>query len=250
MWTASALSSESHRARAKVWRVVEHQHTHSTRKLVDTQDEQLILEAILEQSKPAYPAGIEHLDYLLKTPFRYTPPNRYGSRFRTAGSRQGVFYAAEHLRSALAETAFYRICFFRQSESMMLPRPRQQLTAFTVEYKATAQLDLTKPPLNESRTEWTSMTSYKRTQELAATSRQANIDVIRYESVRDPEKGANIALLDFTAFSQESPLDRQTWFLYIAATEVNFTRTHATDAEDYWTFNRDHFDSMPGIIAP
>ncbi|MBL1294479.1 MAG: RES domain-containing protein, partial [Thiotrichales bacterium] len=53
------------------WRVVEHQYTVSTRKLVDTKDEQSILEDILEASKPPYPKATEKLHYLLKTPFRY-----------------------------------------------------------------------------------------------------------------------------------------------------------------------------------
>lgn len=245
MWTDSELSSESHSASGKVWRVVEHQHTHSTRKLVDTQEEQLLLEKILELSKPAYPIGVEHYDYLLKTPFRYTPPNRYGSRFRMARSRAGVFYASEQLRSALAETAFYRIRFFRQSESPLLPRPRQQLTAFTVKYKTQKRIDLLKAPLSRDADKWNSLTTYEHTQALAHTGREAGIQVIRYLSVRDPQAGANIALLDFSAFAGDAPLDRQTWFLYISPLEVNITRAHATEPGDYWTFDREYFDQMP-----
>jgi len=43
--------------------VVERQYTVSTRKLVDTQDEQELLEAILEETKPAFPAEPTHLHY-------------------------------------------------------------------------------------------------------------------------------------------------------------------------------------------
>lgn len=246
-WTPSALESESHKAAGLIWRVVEHQHTHSTRKLVDTQEEQQLLESILEETKPAYPPSVVHLDYLLKTPFRYLPPNRYGSRFRTAGSREGVFYGAVELRTALAETAFYRIRFFSQSESPLLPRPREQLTAFTIRYKTSHQLDLTKAPLDQDANLWTSMESYKDTQKLASTSRTANIETIRYQSVRDAEKGANLALLSPASFDCVAPLDRQTWYLYMSPVEVNFLRAHANCAQDELTFKRSFFEKMPAI---
>jgi len=248
-WTPSELKSEARPLACKAWRVVEHQHTHSTRKLVDTQEEQMLLEEILDQSKPRYPDNVQHLDYLLKTPFRYLPVNRYGSRFRRAGSRLGVFYASDELRTALAETAFYRIRFFQQSESPLLPRPRAQLTAFSVNFDLEHSIDLGRPPLNRDAEHWNSLDSYQKTQALADVARKAEIGLIAYESVRDPDAGKNLALLDADGFDCQEPVDRQTWYFYLSPVEAHFSRAHALDADDHCTFNRAHFDQMPSVLA-
>ena len=81
MWTLPALASEATGWSGDLWRLVESQSAVATLKLVDTLDEQAILEAELEGSKPLVPASWAHLDYLLATPFRYAP-YRTGSRFR------------------------------------------------------------------------------------------------------------------------------------------------------------------------
>src|SRR5439155_845331 len=72
IWTRCAGSSEIRPLAAEPWRVVEAQHQISTRKLVDTDEEQAILEDVLERHKPPAPeAG--RLHYLLFTSFRYPP---------------------------------------------------------------------------------------------------------------------------------------------------------------------------------
>ncbi|UPY37278.1 hypothetical protein [Sediminicoccus sp. KRV36] len=38
---------------------------------------------------------------------------------------------------------------------------------------------------------------------------------LRYESVRDPERRANIALLDCAAFAEAAPRDSQSWWIFI-----------------------------------
>lgn len=82
--------------------MVEAQHTASTMKIVDSRDEQ----DVLEESKPARPAAAEALDFLLATPFRYDP-RRGGSRFRAA-TDPGVFYGAESVRTAGAKLGYWR----------------------------------------------------------------------------------------------------------------------------------------------
>lgn len=61
MWTHIALASDARSAAGEAWRVVEHQYTFSTRKVVDTQEEQFVFEDLLEEDKPRYPAGTEPL---------------------------------------------------------------------------------------------------------------------------------------------------------------------------------------------
>src|ERR1019366_4365757 len=91
----------------KCWRVVEAQHQISTMKITDTLAEQAVLEDLLEETKPPLSCECAHLDFLLLTPFRYSTRNSYGSRFRRAYAENGVFYAAEHPSTAMAETAFH-----------------------------------------------------------------------------------------------------------------------------------------------
>src|SRR5690348_11205267 len=82
------------------WRAVEGQDLVATMRLVDTIEEQDLLEQILEEGKPPAPVGLSRLHYLIATPFRY-PPQQHGSRFR-APADPGVFYAAESIRAACA----------------------------------------------------------------------------------------------------------------------------------------------------
>jgi hypothetical protein len=62
MWTAPALASEARSLSREVWRVVESQSQVATMKLVDSLDEQAILEAELDRSKPAVPVACAGLD--------------------------------------------------------------------------------------------------------------------------------------------------------------------------------------------
>lgn len=238
MLTPTALASEARRKSGVVWRAVEHQHTVSTRKIVDTLDEQEVLEDILEASKPHYPDGAESLHYLLKTPFRYYPPYPNGSRFRRPRSRDGAFYASEQVRTALAEFAFNRVRFFDASPQTPLPRADSLVTVFAAKYASRHCLDLTLPPWAKDRALWMHPTDYTATQELADAARAAKVDVLRYESVRDAAAGFNVALLSPKAFATKAPIHQQVWFLYIAPSEINCARTGLMGTEERWTFSR------------
>ena len=151
IWTAAALSSEAVRLEGKVWRLVEAQHRVSTLKLVDTLDEQALLEELIEETKPAIPAECRHLDYLLATPFRYGSVYPQGSRFRRAGRTRGVFYAAEQVATAVAEMAFYRLLFFANSPDTPWPKDAAEYTAFSAAIRTDKAIDLTKPPLSQGQ---------------------------------------------------------------------------------------------------
>lgn len=239
MWTPTALASSALPLAGTVWRVVEHQHTTATRRIVENLADQHLLEEILEENKPHHPAGTEHLHYLLKTPFRYLPVNPYGSRFRRARDRRGVFYASEKLRTALAEVAYYRVRFFAASPATKLPRNEERLSGFTAAYQTLRGIDLARPPLRKDHARWTHPHDYSATQALSDVARTVDLVAIRYESVRDPEKDANIALLTPAAFTVDEPLTIQTWLLFQTSQEVGFRR--AGDAGETWSFPRKHF---------
>ncbi len=241
MWTPTALASEVRRRVGAAWRVVEGQHTVSTRKLVATQDDQALLEDILEATKPPVPQEAAGLHYLLHTPFRYDAPYPIGSRFRRAGSTEGVFYASEQIRTALAEYCNYRIRFFNESPATILPCNQECLSLFSVDYSSTRTVDLTQPPFLNDRQRWTHATDYLPTQAFADTARQAGVEIIRYESVRDIEPGINIALLSPAAFASKQPKTVQTWFLYLSEAEANCKRANANNHNEQWTFKQTQF---------
>ena len=97
----------------ELWRGVEAQHVVATMRLVDSLQEQEMLESILEASKPPPPPDAGNRShYLLVTPFRYRSPTP--SRFRRAGD-VGVWYGAEELTTACTELAYWRWRFLISS---------------------------------------------------------------------------------------------------------------------------------------
>ncbi len=166
IWTPDALRSESRSLHGACWRLVEAQHRVSTMKLVDTLDEQALLEDELEATKPPLPPACVHLDYLLATPFRY---GRYpgNSRFRREGYSPGVFYASENVETAVAETAFYRLLFFAESPATPWPRNALEFTAFEARYATTSAIDLTAVPFIEQAPQWMHLTDYSACLDLA-----------------------------------------------------------------------------------
>jgi len=219
-WTPGALSSEARPLKGACWRLVEAQHRVSTLKLVDTLAEQALLEDLLEESKPPVPPECRRLHYLLSTPFRYGAPYPHGSRFRRAGYTPGVYYGAEHVETAVAEAAFHRLLFFADSPETPWPQNAAEFTAFNVPFVTARALDLTAPPLSKDRSAWTDAFDYDACQALAENARAVDIEAIRSESVRDPERRANIALLTCLAFAAAEPSKHQTWRLRLSASGV------------------------------
>lgn len=220
IWTAAALSSEAVRLERKVWRLVEAQHRVSTLKLVDTLEEQAILEDLIEETKPAIPVECRHLDYLLATPFRYGAVYPHGSRFRRAGRTSGVFYASEEVATAVAEMAFWRLLFFADSPDTPWPGDAAEYTAFSAAIRTDRAIDLTRTPLSADAIRWTAFSDYESCQAIAETAREAGLHAIRYQSVRDPAKRANVAMLSCHAFARPKPVDRQTWRIRLSSSGV------------------------------
>lgn len=222
-WIQRAVASETVRAQRRLWRAVEAQHIASTLRLVAGVEEQLLLEGLLEKSKPPMPAEADALHYLLATPFRYSSP--IGSRFR-APADAGVWYGAEAQRTACAELGFWRWRFLMDSDALENLGPSPQ-TVFRAGIDARL-IDLTQAPFKRSRAQWTDPANYGPTQSLAGVARRSNIDAIRYESVRDPEHGGAVAVLRPSCFKPHKPLAQQTWFLTVRRPSVVWQREGET----------------------
>lgn len=219
-WTRAALSSEFRPFAGECWRLVEAQQRVSTLKLTDTLAEQALLEDLIEATKPMIPAECRHLDFLLSTPFRYGSDYPKGSRFRRAGRTPGVFYAAERPGTAVAEMAFYRLLFFAESPGTPWPADAADYTAFSALVLTPRAFDLTAPPLSADAAIWGDPMTYDGCQAFAEAAREAGGDAIRYRSVRDPDGGANLALLTCTCFARPAPIERQSWRIRLSASGV------------------------------
>jgi hypothetical protein len=219
-WTPAALSSDARELAGTCWRLVEAQHHVSTLKLVDSVAEQDLLEDLIEATKPPLPPECRDLHYLLSTPFRYGSVYPAGSRFRRAGLTEGVFYASEAPQTAVAEMAFHRLLFFSESPATPWPVNAAEYTAFAVKYASTKAIDLTIAKYHADRAKWAHVTDYRHSQALAETARAAKIEIIRYESVRDPNHGMNLALLTCRAFAKRKPVDQQTWRIRLSSSGI------------------------------
>lgn len=226
--------------------MVEAQHQVSTLKLTDSLAEQALLEQLLDETKPNVPPAARGLHYLMAAPFRYGAPLPTGSRFRRAGRSDGVFYGAEHPRTAAAEMAFYRLLFYAESPATPWPVNAGEFTAFDAPLSTGAVLDLTLPPLSAGRIVWTDLTAYGPCQDFSDAARQAEAALIRYESVRDPQRGANLAGLSPAAFTGREPEKFETWRIRIGAFGAQVVREFP--AERY-EFGRDAFAADPRLAA-
>jgi hypothetical protein len=245
IWTLDALASSAVSLRGRCWRVVEAQSQVSTMKLTDTLQEQEVLERLIEETKTRVPEDCRHLGYLLFTPFRYKPYPA-DSRFRRAGSTEGVFYAAEAVETAVAEAIFHRLLFYSESPSTPWPTNPGEYTAFAAEFAAGRAADLTRPPLRAKRASWTLLTDYTACLALADAVRAAALEAIRYESVRDPQSRANIALLTCRVFTQNDVVERQTWHFHFTNSGVRSIREAPSATIQ---FDRNVFAADPRIAT-
>jgi hypothetical protein len=208
---------------------VEAQHQVSTRKLVDSNEEQELLERLIDSVKPPDPTG-GRLHYLLFTPFRY-PPLAHGSRF--GGRRErGIWYGSMDRRTAFAEVAYYRLLFLEGSKAS-LGTVETPLTAFTARVRTSRGIDLVAPPFDAHRRAIASPTSYSSSQALGNAMRGAGVEAFKYPSARDVAGGINVGVFAPSVFGNTKPKSPETWHCTADRTRVEFTQA------DY--FKRDKF---------
>lgn len=211
------------------WRGVEAQHIVSTMRLVDTADEQGVLETLLERSKPPLPPMKAPKHYLLSTPFRYRPP--HPSRFRPAGTL-GLWYGAEELYAACAEVAYWRHRFILDSTALLKTELLTEHTFFQAKVEGTA-IDLISPPWNAAKPAWTHGSDYSATHAVAEAARDRGVQWICYESVRAPGHRC-AAVLDVESLEMvANGTTQQTW--HCKATRESVMMVHETDRH-VWVF--------------
>ncbi len=220
IWTQCEGSSRVRALELTAWRVVESQHITSTRKLVDSDAEQALLEELIERVKPPAPTGraFAHLHYLFMTPFRH-PPLRFGSRFGSQLER-GIYYASIERETAFAEVAYYRLLFLAGSEAKIAPIT-VELTAFTAKVKTLKGVDLSRAPFREFEGALTSKTNYQTTHALGLEMRAAGIQAFVYVSARALTRKKNVGLFE-PCFRGVIPDNLETWICTADEAKVEF----------------------------
>lgn len=217
----------------------------STRKLVDSLEEQALLEQLIETAKPVdrSPAS---LHVLLRAPFRY-PPLPHGSRF---GQRHepGLWYGSDELRTAFAELAYYRLVFLEGTRAD-LDGVSTWHTAFTIRVRTDRGIDLTLPPFDVYRNDLASPVSYERTQLLGTDMRAAGIEVFRYASARDPVGGANVGIFTPAVFGPARPRGFEAWHCTVTRERVECVRQDFFGRKAF-VFGRDEFLVDGHLPAP
>jgi len=231
----------------EAWRAVESQHQVATRKLVDTLDEQALLEEMIESVKPPDPTG-GRFHYLLATPFRY-PPLRHGSRFGTR-HEPGIWYGAEARRTALAEVAYYRLLFLEGTEAE-LGTVETPLSVFRIRIDTPRGVDLVRPPFDAHRRTIASRTRYTVTQALGRAMRAAGVEAFRYPSARDrgPRGGVGVAAFTPRVFGRRQPGRLESWYCAATRRRVELRRRDYFDRPSY-VFERKAFEVGGRLPVP
>jgi hypothetical protein len=227
--------------------VVEWQHRNSTRKLVDSDAEQTLLEDLLDAgAKPPVPESFAGLHYLLFTPFRH-PPLRNGSRFGTRQER-GILYGARELPVAFAEVAYYRLLFL-EGTAADLGAVTVDLTAFSFGLSARRAIDLTRPPFAGFEKQISSKISYSAPQRLGAEMRQDGVECCIYTSARAAGRGVCIAVFE-NVFHPRRPTGEERWTCTASRERVEFTSASLLRETVRHAYEREQFLVRGELPAP
>jgi hypothetical protein len=188
--------------KADVYRIVESQEEAASLTVVDSIDEQSVLEQALDDAKPTYRNNTHQRHYLISTPFRY-PPLKHGSRF---GTRQmpSFFYASEDLTTCLKEAAFYRFVFIKDKVTPFSKPLRTEHHVFSVSAKSQRCADLTKIEVPEIQIQLQDPLDYRYTQNVGHALREIGSEIIRYYSARH-RGGVNVAITEPSAIISTVP---------------------------------------------
>jgi hypothetical protein len=191
----------------------------STRKLVDSLEEQALLEEMIDRVKPPEPARHNRgLHYLLWTPFRY-PPLRHGSRFGTR-MEMGIWYGSISRETAFSEVAYYRLVFLEGSDAALAPLTTE-LTAFRASLRSRRGVDLARSPFDRYRRRISSPVKYDDSQRLGRDMRADEVEMFRYHSARH-DGGVNVGAFTPAVFGTAKPRSMENWLCIATTQRVEF----------------------------
>ena len=193
----------------KVFRVAESQQKVATNTLVDTLEEQQMLEEMLDRLKPRIPQDCEQFDYLICTPFRY-PPLKHGSRFGKK-IHPSIFYGSKNIEAAFAELAYYRFVYY--DGMMTAPKKQQKVTqhtSFNVDLQTQKGVVLNESPFNKYKNKISDPTSYSVPQSIGENMREKGVEAFSYFSARAAGQ-INVGIFTCKAISSYVPYALKHW---------------------------------------
>ncbi len=248
IWTRCGAGSNLQPLLLKPWRAVDAEAVVSTRKLVDSIQEQEVLEQLIdgsESSSRPVAAG-RGLHPLLLSPFRQ-PPLPHGSRFGRH-HEQSLWDGSESERTAFAEVAYYRLLFLAGTAAD-LPPVLVELSSFRVPIHTERGVDLTLAPFDAWNEALTSRADYSATQVLGSDMRRDGVEAFRYLSARDVEGGSNCGLFTPRAFAAKRPGQFRSWICVAAPTGVEIALKDHLRRRSYH-FPREYFEVEGELPAP
>lgn len=211
IWQSVDGSAHIHPFSMKLFRVVESQEQVATTLVTDSQEEQLLLEELLEESKPKQQNELAKRHYLIKTPFRY-PPLRHGSRFGTIWE-PALFYGSQTVECALAEVAYYRFVFLYDMEDSTLVTQhniQSYHSSFYINAQSEKAVRLEQEPFEKFSAQLLSVQNYQATQLLGKAMRDAGVEMFSFASAR-MEDGLNGAIYNHQAIKSTKPNQLESW---------------------------------------
>lgn len=172
-----------------------------------------------------YPSECQHLHALLKAPFERRESEPPASRFRRRRARHRALYLAEHRDTALAEFSYHQLVFFTASDGHPWPSRPRPIVVLRAHYATHRGVDLTAAPFATDRDVWADPEHYRQTQAFGDAARGACAQAIRFESVRDPQQRANVAVLDCAAIDSPTPIEMQPWAAAIEPRRITLYST-------------------------
>jgi len=245
IWTRCGGRSNLRRLHGRAWRVVESQHLFATRKLVDSDEEQALLEELIEETKPGTEAS-RGRHYLLFTPFRY-PPLPHGSRFGTRAER-GIWYGSRDRRTALAEKAYYVLLFLEGTEAD-LTQLEMDVSLFQAAYETARWVDTTRGALARHSAVISSPVRYAAAQELGRDMRADGAEAVVYASARDPDHGPHVGLFVPAALVSRRPSVPESWRCLATRARVEATKEDVFRSLSF-AFARTAFEVDGRLPAP
>ena len=222
---------------AEVFRVAESQQKVATNTLVDTLDEQQILEEMLNLVKPHIPEDCESLDYLIYSPFRY-PPLKHGSRFGKK-THPSIFYGSKTIFAAFAELAYYRFVYYDGMK--IAPKKQQKVTqhtSFNIDVHTSQGVELDKPPFKKHISRLSDPARYGDSQKIGEEMREKGVEVFTYYSARAADE-VNVGVFHCKAVQSTAPKALRHWSCITR--DHNVTIRSLDDSWNNISFEREQF---------
>lgn len=225
MWDSSSIARELTPLCSDAWRVAESPVAMARVLTADPFEAPGLLLDLIGDGERDYPPECRHLHPLLKAPFERRESEPPMSRFRRRRAHHRALYLAEYRETALAEFSYHQFVFFTATDGDPWPARPRPLVVLRAHYATDRGVDLTAAPFAADREVWADAEDYAQTQAFGEAAHAASALAIRFESARDPQRLANVAVLGCAAIDSPTQIDLQPWAAAIEPRQITLYAT-------------------------